>query len=186
MNNLKPGIIFLYNGQPHEVLEANHLKVAQRRPVMQTKFKNLITGVVLYENFQQSDSFEEAEVSRESCRFIYANRGQYWFHKIGKPSERFFLEEKLVGNRKLFLKPNSDLDISFFKEKAIEINLPVKMDFKVIEAPPSIKGDTAQGGNKEVTIETGAKIKTPLFIEEEDIIRVNTNTGEYAERVTKA
>lgn len=185
-NNLKTGIIFLYNGQPHEVLESEHLKMAQRRPVTKTKLKNLINGITIYQNFQQSETFEEANVARESCKFLYGHRGEFWFCKANDPSTRFSLNETQVGESRLFLKPATLVEVLMFGEKPFKVNLPIKLDFKVTEAPPNIKGDTAQGGGKEVTIETGAKVRTPLFIETGDIIRVNTQTGEYAERMQKS
>lgn len=181
--DLKKGLIIVFNGEPHEVLEASFLRMQQRKGVMQTKLKSLITGKVIDYNFQPSDEIEEAEIEKINAVFIYQNRGQYWFSKKDNPKERFFIDEKILGKSAMFLKPNTEVEAIIFKEKPIQIKLPVKMDFRVIEAPPSIRGSTAQGGSKQVIIETGAKINTPLFIETGDIIRVNTETGEYVERV---
>ncbi len=115
--------------------------------------------------------------------FIYESKGQYWFHAENNPKDRFALEADVAGEQAKFLKPNTRVQTMVFKEKVIQVEIPVKMEFKVVEAPPAVKGNTAQGGNKVVTIEGGAKINAPLFINEGDMIRVNTQTGDYVERV---
>lgn len=185
MNDLKPGIFFIYEGQPHQVLSSHHLKMQQRRPVMQTKIKNLINGKIIEKNFQQSDKLTEAEINKKEVKFLYNHKGEFWFHEKDNPSVRFSLEEEFIGNLVKFLKPNILVQALTFADEIINIELPIKIDFKVIEAPPAIKGDTASGGVKQVTIETGARINVPLFINNGNIIRINTHTGEYAERVSK-
>ena len=167
------------------VLETFHLKMQQRRPTVQVKMRNLMNGKILERNFAQSDIFEEADVQRQSVKFLYAHRNQYWFSYKNDPSKRFELSEDILGNAVKFLKPNTILEAIIFEGKVITAELPVKMEFKIIEAPPSIRGDTAQGGVKQAKIETGAYINVPLFIDEGDIVRVNTETGEYVERAEK-
>ena len=179
VNELKPKTFFIYESQPYVVLETHHLKMQQRRPTVQVRMRNLMNGKVLERNFAQSDVFEEANVSRQKVKFLYAHRDKYWFANENDPSKRFELREDILGDSVRFLKPNTVLDSILFKEKIIDIELPVKMDFKVVEAPPAIKGDTAQGGVKQVKIETGASVNVPLFV------RINTETGEYTERVEK-
>ena len=182
--DLTKGIIFVMDGQPWEVLEMNFLRMQQRKAVVQTRIKNLETGKIVDRNFQASDSFEEAEIERRPAMFIYQNRGEYWFHAEGNPKDRFQISADLLGDRGQFLKPNTKVTtIRFNGDKVIGVEIPVKMDFKVIEAPPSIKGNTAQGGTKVVVVEGGAKVNAPLFVNEGDVIRVNTNTGDYVERV---
>lgn len=185
MNDLKIGTFFILEGQPFEVLFSQHLKMQQRRPVMQTKIKNLLTGKVIERNFQQSDYFEEADIEKKGVRFLYSHRDEFWFSEKDDSSKRFKLDNDIIGEASKFLKNNTLISALVFNGEVINIELPVKMDFKVIEAPPSVRGNTAQGGTKQVKIETGAGINVPLFIKEGDIIRVNTQTGEYAERVEK-
>jgi elongation factor P len=185
VNQLKPKTYFIFEGQPYVVLETHHLKMQQRRPVVQTIFRNLINGKVLDRNFAQSDVFEEAEVEKMNVKFLYGHRDQYWFCHEKDTSKRFELNKDLLGDSIKFLKANTVLEAIQFEEKIISIELPVKMDFKVTEAPPGIKGDTAQGGVKSVKIETGAYVNAPLFINEGDLIRINTETGDYVERVEK-
>ncbi len=185
MNDLKSGVFFIFEGHPFVVLESHHLRMQQRRPVMQTKIKNIINGKIVERNFQQSDKFEEADIKKKDVKFIYGRKDEYWFHQKDNPGDRFPLKEDLLGDTIKFLKPNTIVEALTFNDEIINISLPIKMDFEVVEAPPSIKGSTASGGVKQVAIETGAKINVPLFIEQGDIIRINTSTGEYAERVSK-
>ena len=185
VNELKPKTFFIYEGQPYVVLETHHLKMQQRRPTVQVKMRNLINGKALERNFAQSDIFEEADVSRQKVKFLYSHREQYWFANENDPSKRFELGEDILGDSVKFLKQNTVLDAILFEDKIISVELPVKMDFKVVEAPPAVRGDTAQGGVKQVKIETGASINVPLFINQDDVIRINTETGEYTERVEK-
>jgi elongation factor P len=183
--DLKKGLIIVFGGEPYEVLEASFLRMQQRKAVMQTKLRNLINGKVIDKNFQPSDQLEEAEIIKKEAIFIYTHKGEYWFHLKDNPQQRFCLKEDVIGEAVKFLKPNTQVGVLYFNERVIKINLPIKMDFKVIEAPPVIKGNTASGGGKQVVIETGAKIDTPFFIEVGDIIKVNTETGTYVERVEK-
>lgn len=162
------------------------MRMQQRKAVMQTKIKNLINGKIIDRNWQASDEFEEAEVERMNAVFIYSSRGEYWFYKEGDQKNRFSLTDEQLGQSGKFLKPNTVVATTVFDGKVIGVKLPVKMDFVVTEAPPSIKGNTAQGGNKVVEIEGGAKIAVPLFINTGDVIRINTESGEYVERMDKS
>jgi len=186
INDLKPKTVIIINDEPYEVLSANFLKMQQRKPVLQTRLKNLINGKVIDRNIQHSEEFEEASLERLTVEFLYQHRGEYWFCDAKDRSKRFQLDESVLGDNKNFLKPGVPIDAFKFNDKIINISLPIKMEFKVVEAPPGIKGDTAQGGTKVAIIETGAKVSVPLFINEGDIIRVNTESGEYVERVEKA
>jgi elongation factor P len=185
VNELKPKIFFIFEGTPFVVLETHHLKMQQRRPVVQTRMRNLMNGKVLERNFAQSDTFEEADVKRQEVKFLYAHRDEFWFVYPNDPSKRFQLSQEIVGDSARFLKANTILEAITFDDKVISVSLPVKMEFTVVEAPPAIKGDTAQGGVKSVKLDTGAYVNAPLFVNEGDTIRVNTELGEYVERVDK-
>ena len=181
-NELKPGAFFILDNEPYEVLEFNFLRMQQRKPVAQTKIKNIITNKVVSRNFQPSETFKEAEIDYKKVEFLYSHRDKFVFCESGNPSARFKLPQEIIGEKAKFLKPNSVVEVVVFDKKIIGLNLPIKMSFKVIEAPPSIKGNTAQGGAKAVKIETGAMINAPLFIEQDDSIIINTQSGEYTER----
>lgn len=186
MNDLKSGVFFLWQGEPWEVLEAHHLKMQQRRPVLQTKIRSLKTGKTLQHNFQQSDTFEEIEVEKSKVIFLFSHRGESTLQDPKDPRARFVLSDEAIGEGKRFLKPGTELEAVHFEGKIITLKLPIKVDLVVKEAPPGTRGDTAQGGTKQVVLETGAALNVPLFIEQGDTIRINTDTGEYAERVSKA
>ncbi len=181
--DLKKGVVFVLNGEPYEVLESGFLRMQQRKAVMQTKIRNLASGKILDRNWQASDSFEEADVEKKSAVFIYQNKGDYWFHEEGDKSKRFSLAGDLIGASAQFLKPNTVVQTVLFNERVIVVTIPIKMEFEVVEAPPAIRGNTAQGGTKVVVLEGGAKVSAPLFVDVGDMIRINTETGEYVERV---
>lgn len=185
ISDLKSGVIFVLDNAPYEILEAHHVLMGRGRGHLETRMKNLKTGAVLKKSLRSADTFQEAEVAYQEVKYLYNNKGEYWFALPDKPSARFSLDEEQIGETKKFLKQNSLIKTMIFNNQVINIVLPIKMDFKVSEAPPGTRGDTAKGGTKVVTLENGTQITTPLFIESKDIIKVNTNTGEYVERVKK-
>lgn len=183
--DIKPKKLIILDGEPYEVLASQTKKKNRQKPSNQTKLKNLMTGAVVEKAFHQSDKVEEAEVDSRNIKYLYNNKGEWWFCAENDPSDRFFLKEEQIGDKGLYLKENEIIEALSFEENVISIKLPAKIDAKVIEAPPSIKGNTSSGGSKPVKIETGATVDTPLFIEVGDVIRVNTETGVYSERVEK-
>ena len=185
-NDLKKGKMFVLDGEPYEVLEYEFLRMQQRKPVAKTKIKSLVTGKVVERNFHYSDSFEEAEVEKETVKYLYNHRGEFWFSEIDNPAQRFLIKEDVIGEPAKFLKSNTQVTAVRFGEKIINIELPIKIDLKVEAAPPGIRGDTAQGGTKAATLESGAVINVPLFVNVGDIVRVNTETGTYVERIEKS
>ncbi|MBI2035284.1 MAG: elongation factor P [Candidatus Liptonbacteria bacterium] len=180
--DLKKGVVFVLEGDPWLVLDSGFLRMQQRKAVMQTKIKNLKTGKIVDRNFQASDSFEEAEIERQPAMFIYTSKGESWFHEKNDKSKRMSLKEDTLGDKVNFLKSNLEVIIIKFGEQVINVELPIKVEYEVVEAPPAVKGNTAQGGVKSVKIETGAFVNTPMFVETGDKIKVNTETGEYVER----
>ncbi len=181
--DLKRGVIFLYEGHPYEVVEANFLRMQQRKAVVSTKIRNLASGKILDRTWQASDSFEEIEVERKKAVFIYISKDECWFHEAGDKSKRFAVKEEIVGSPARFLKANTEVVTLMFGDRVLTVEVPIKMTLEVKEAPPGVKGNTAQGGVKQVVLETGATVNTPLFIESGQRIIVNTQTGEYVERV---
>ena len=186
INDLEKGSSIIMDGDPFIVLEISHQHVGRGGSSVQTKLKNLRTGQVLSRNFKPADEFEEAEVEELKSKYLYSAKGEFWFCESANPGKRFSLTEETIGDQKNFLKADMEVVALIFNEKIFAVRLPVKMEYKVAEAPPAIKGNTAQGGTKVVVIESGAKVNVPMFINENDVIRVNTQTGEYAERVEKA
>ena len=184
-NEILPKKVILINQEPYEVLEAHVFRKQQRKPVNQTKLRHLITGKVTEAAFHQAEKAEEADLSLKPVKFLYHNRGEWWFCAQHNPAERFKLPEETLGAASQFMKPNMTLEALVFDERIISVRVPIKMDLVVKEAPPAVRGNTAQGGSKQITLETGAVINAPLFVNEGDVVRINTETGTYAERVDK-
>lgn len=184
-NDLKKGAQFIMEGQPFEVLESAPIKKAQGRAIIQTRIKNLVTGAVFERNFHQGDAFEEAEVERTEIKFLYSHRDKFFFSEKNDPSKRFELPTETLPDNARFLKPNELVDGIRFGGKIISISVPIKVQLKVKQAPPGVMGDSAQGATKAVVLESGAEIQAPLFIEEGDILEINTETGQYVKRVEK-
>lgn len=182
-NELKKGTDFILDGQPYEVLESFPVKMQQRRAVIQTRIKNLITGAVIEKNFHQGDMFEEADLEKKEIKFLYNHRDKYVFCESKNPGKRFELAKEQIGELSKYLKSNEILDGLEFDGKIINVSLPIKVRLKVVSAPPGVVGDRAQGGTKIVKLETGAEINAPLFIKEGDIIEINTQTNQYSKRV---
>ena len=180
-SELKKGQKVIYKNQPHEILEASSMFKGRGHSTTQAKLKNLITGNTVLENFHPADNFEEAEINKIKVKFIYSSKDKFVFSK--EDNKRFELTKEQLGNNSKFLKLNQELDGLVFEEKILNISLPVKINLKVDQAPPGVKGDRASGGNKIVTLETGTEIAVPLFIEQGDIIEINTEKEEYVRRI---
>lgn len=172
------------DGQPWEVLASHVFRKQQRKPVNAVKLKNLITGKVTERSFHVSEKAEEAEIETREIKYLYENKGDYWFCDPENPSDRYQIENNLIGQEIKFIKQNSILTGLVFDDEIIGIKFPIKVELKVTEAYEAVKGNTAQGGTKQVVLETGAVVNVPMFIKEGEIVRINTETGEYAERVS--
>jgi elongation factor P len=175
----------VFENEPYEVLDSHVFRKQQRKPVNATKLKNLLSGRIVEHSFHVSDKVDEAEIDYRDVKYLYTNKGEWWFCEVDDPSKRFTINEVMLGIGARFIKPNSIVEAKVYEEKIFGINMPVKVDLKVTDAPPAVKGDTAKGGNKIITLETGATINAPLFVNPDDVVRVNTETGEYVERVGK-
>jgi elongation factor P len=180
----------IFNDEPCEVLSSHVFRKQMRKPVNATKLRNMMTGKVIEQSFHQAEKVEEADISTKEAQFLYKNKGEFWFADPKKPSDRFKIEESLIGTQAKYLKEKSLVEVLIFtdkddEEKMLGVKMPIKVELKVVEAPPAMKGDTATGGTKQVVLETGAVINTPLFINESDTVIINTVTGEYVERAKK-
>lgn len=156
-----------------------------RKPVNQTKLRHIVSGKVTEISFHQNETVLEAEVDRMQARYLYTNRGESWFAEESNPKNRFSFPEETVHHQVQWLAQNSMVEVLTHEEKPMTIKIPVKVDLEVREAPPAVKGNTVSGGTKSVTLATGAKVDVPLFINTGDIIRINTDSGDYTERVEK-
>ncbi len=175
----------IFENEPYEVLASHVFRKQQRKPVNATKLRSMLNGRIVEYSFHQNEKVEEADITKRDVKYLYNNRGEYWFCEESDPSKRFQLEPEMLGDSAKFLKPNSLVEAMLFGDKIVGVALPIKVELKVTEAAPGVKGDTAKGGMKQVKLETGATVNAPLFINEGDIVRINTTNGEYVERVDK-
>lgn len=182
LNSIKPGVVILRNGEPYIVQWSNFLRMQQRKPVMQSKLRHLVTGKVLEVSFHPGESVEEADLERVKANFLYHDHeGSHFMDNVN--FEQFSFSDETLGDKKNFLKDGMEVEILKFNGNPINLAIAPKVQLKVTSAPPGVRGDSAQGGvMKEVTLENGLIIKAPLFIKEGDMLVVNTDTGEYVER----
>lgn len=200
-NEIVGKTVIKYNGEPYEVLSSHVFRMQANAPQNKTKLRHLISGRVVEVSFHQSDTAEEADIDTMGARYLYTNRpgpwplvgqagrragGESWFAQEGNPKNRFSFPENAVHDKVQWLSQNALVEVVTYEEKPITIKIPIKVDLEVKEAPPTIKGNTASGGTKIVVLSTGATVDAPLFINAGDVLRINTGTGEYAERVEKA
>lgn len=178
--------VIVYNNEPYKVLSSHVFRMQQRKPVNQTKLQHLVSGKVTEISFHQNESVPEADIEIIEALYLYTSRGESWFAEVGNPKNRFSFPEEVIHDKVQWLVQNSPVECLVFNEKPVTLEIPIKMDLKVTEAPPAVKGDTATGGNKQVTLESGATVLTPLFINPGDVLRINTETGDYVERMEKA
>lgn len=187
-NEIKERKYIVLDGDPYEVLDSHVFRKQQRKPVNQTKLRNLITGSVRQETFHSSDTAPEADIERSKVTFSFikpnrqTNTNEYWFIESGNKSNRFPISSDILGDKIKWIKENQEVDALLFNEQVIGIDLPIKVTLKVTESAPAVKGNTATGATKTVKLETGAEVNTPLFINEGDSVVINTNDGNYVER----
>jgi elongation factor P len=181
ISDIKLGAVVLMNNQPMQVVWSNRMRTAQRKPVMQTKLKNVITGKVIEYSFKFGEKVEEADVSRERANFLYADAdGTHFMNQ--ETFETVDLPKDVTEEQEKFLKEGTEVQILRFNNNPVSIELPINVDLKVVEAPPSMTGNSGGSVTKPVVVETGLVVNTPMFIKEGEIIRIDTRTGEYKER----
>jgi len=182
ITDLKVGKTIQLDGQPYLIVWNQHSKQARGGGVMKTKLKNLLTGNALERTFQGAESIEPAEVFYRKSQYLYASGDDYEFMDQ-ENFETFQFTADQLGEKAKLLVDGMDVDVQYFGDKPINLQLPPKMTLKVVQTDPGVKGDTATGGSKPATLETGYVIKqVPLFINEGDSIVINTDSGEYVER----
>ena len=180
-NEIKPGKVLKINNEPFLIIKTDHHKMGRGGAVLKVKMKNLINESVLEKTYQGNEKAEEADTGTKKANFMYKDQVEAYFMD-NQSFEQFSLSLENIGEKVGFLKEGIDVDVLYFNENPVSITLPIKMDFKVISSPPGVKGNSSGNVTKQVEIETGAMITAPLFINEGDIIKINTETGEYVER----
>lgn len=181
ISEIKIGRVLEINKEPYVVIRTDHHKMGRGGAVLKVKLRNLINSNVLERTYQGSEKAEEAQTQTQKANFLYKDASDAYFMN-NESYEQFTLPLEDLGDRTNFLKDGTDVNVLYFNDQPVTIDLPIKMDFKVVTAPPGVKGNSVSNGTKQVELETGAKVNAPLFINEGDMIRVNTETGEYVER----
>lgn len=183
LNDVKLGAIVLMNNQPFQVIWSNRMRTAQRKPVMQAKLRNVITGKQMEYSFKFGEKVEAADVTKEKANFLYADEGGTHFMN-NETFETIDMPKEVTAEQEPFLKEGTEVQILRFNDKPVSIELPIKIDLKVTESPPNVIGNSGGGVTKPVTLETGLVVNVPMFIKEGDVLRIKTETGEYVERTT--
>jgi len=178
------GLPIKYNGDTYVVVGYQFVNPGKGTAFTRTKIKNPKTQKVIEVTFKSGEQIEEANVEYRKCQYLY-NDGKDFYFMDNSNFEQISIPAANISDMADYMMDGTEATVVYIDNAPFSIQLPAKMDFKVTEAPPGEKGDTATGGTKHVTIETGAKVSAPLFIKEGDIIKVNTTTGEYVERVTR-
>ncbi|MDI9325311.1 MAG: hypothetical protein QM526_00785 [Alphaproteobacteria bacterium] len=183
-DEIRPGRVVKHDGKLFEVVDSHIARTQQRKPQNQVKMKNILTGQTVQKAYHASETAEEVEMEKNNLEFIFQRNSEVWFNPEGTKNRFSVSLDRVRGVE--FLKSGTIVTGVYAEETLVYTYPPIKVDLQVTEAPPAIKGNTAQGGNKKVTLETGAVIDTPLFIQQGDVVRVNTELKTYVERVTKA
>ncbi len=181
-NQFRRGLKIELDGEPYNIVYFQHVKPGKGNAFVRTKLKNLITGNILEKTFKSGEKVEQPDLENKTVQFLYKENSDYIFMDM-ETYENFSVPEENLGMATNFLKENTDCELLFYKGVAIDIELPIFINFRVIKTDPGVKGDTVSGSTKPATIETGAVVQVPLFVEENTLIRIDTRTGEYIERV---
>ena len=180
-SDFRKGITFEINGEPHLVLDFQHVKPGKGAAFVRTKYKNILTGATREEAFNPSDKFPKAHIDTNVMQYLY-NDGELYYFMDKETYEQIPLSYDQVEEAMKFLRENDEATIKFYKGEAFLVEAPNFVDLKVIETEPGVKGNTATNVTKAATVETGAVIQVPIFIEEGEVIKIDTRTGEYLSR----
>ena len=178
----KKGVTFEMDGSVFMIVEFQHVKPGKGAAFVRTKIRNVLTGAVVEKTFSPTEKFPKAHIDTKEMQYLYADGDLYYFIDL-ETYEQIPLNYDQVEDALKFLKENDNATIRFFKGEAFSVAAPNFVELLITKTEPGFKGDTATGANKPATLETGAVITVPLFVEEGDTIRVDTRTGEYMERV---
>ncbi len=181
-NDFRNGVSIDLDGDAFVVVDFQHVKPGKGSAFVRTKLKNVRTGGVVERTFAAGEKVPKAHLERKQMQYLYADGSDYVFMD-NATYDQMSLTAEQIGPKIKYLKENMDLYILFFKGAILGVDFPPQVELTIVETEPGIKGDTATGGTKPATTDTGAIVKVPFFINEGDMIRVNTETGEYIERV---
>lgn len=182
VTELRPGITVEVDGDPWEVLEYHHIKMGRGGAVIKTKMKNLKTGATIERSFKGGEKVERAHIERKQMQYLYSAEDRYNFMDQ-ETYEQIALSPGQVGDAAKYLKEGFVASVKFYEDEPLGVELPASVELKVKETGPGIRGDTASGGSKPATLESELVVQVPLFINTGDVIKVDTRSGKYIERV---
>ncbi|MCX7990784.1 MAG: elongation factor P [Proteobacteria bacterium] len=180
--DFKKGLKIVFNNDPYEIVDFQHVKMGRGGAIVRTKMKNLKTGYIIENTFRSGEKVEKPELEDRNMQYLYSSEDGYIFMD-NESYEQIVVSEELMGDAKNWIVENMNVVVNFFEGKVIGVEVPTFVELKVVETVPGIKGDTVSGGGKPAKVETGATINVPLFVNEGDIIKIDTRTGTYIERV---
>jgi elongation factor P len=180
--DFRRGAKIVYKGEPCEIVEFLHAKMGRGGALVKTKMKNLITGAVLEDTFRSGEKFDSPQLEEKRMQYLYEQDNMYYFMDT-ESYEQMPLSEEQLGDSKKLLKENTEATVLLYNGESIAVDLPIFVELEVTETDPGFKGDTASGGSKPATLETGAVVKVPFHVNIGDVIKVDTRTLEYIERV---
>lgn len=181
-NEFRKGAKIEYKGEPCEIIDFQHVKMGRGGAIVRTKMKSLKTGNVLEDTFRSGEKFESPQLEEKKMQYLYADGGLHYFMDTGS-FEQFPLTDSQLGDAKKFLKENMVVSILNYRDEPITVEVPTFVELKVVRTDPGFKGDTASGSSKPATLESGTVVKVPFHINEGDVIKIDTRTSEYIERV---
>jgi elongation factor P len=182
VNELRKGVTFTMNDELYKVIDYQHHKPGRGKAIIRTKLRNLRTGTTINENFISGDRVQDIRLDYRMVQYLYSDDRFYYFMDV-ETYEQFPLPNAVLEEVKPYLVENMEIELVSYEDEPLDVELPITVDLKVAEALPGYAGDTAQGATKEVTLETGHKVQVPLFIEEGDVLRIDTRDGRYVTRV---
>jgi elongation factor P len=181
--DFRRGLKIELQGEPYIIVDSQHVKPGKGGAFVRTRLKSLVTGLVREENFRSGEKVGVPDLQEREMQYLYEDGGQYCFMDLATYEQSFITSGQLGENRS-YLQEQIQVKVLFFKGQPIGVDLPNFVELQVVKTEPGVKGDTASGGTKPADLETGATVQVPLFIQEGDVIKVDTRTGEYIERVS--
>jgi elongation factor P len=182
VNDLRKGVIFEFDGSLYRVLEYTHHKPGRGNAIIRVKMRNIRTGSSIERTWNSGDRVQDVRLDYHNVQYLY-NDGDLFYFMDAETFEQPAISRSLVGEYSGFLKEGMEVKITFYQNEALDIELPTTVDLKVVQADVAVRGDTATGVNKRVTVETGQGVDVPMFVKEGDVIRIDTRTGSYVTRV---
>ena len=179
--DFRNGLCFEMDGQVYQVVEFQHVKPGKGAAFVRTKYKNVKTGSVVERSFNPNEKFEQAQLDRRDMQYIYSD-GELYYFMDQESYEQIPIHAESIGEAIKFLKEEMICKVLSYKGEIFSVELPITVELEITECEPGVKGDTANNASKYATLETGAVVKVPLFVNQNEKIRVDTRTGEYLER----